>query len=53
MVECLSQDHGVAGSIHTGVTVLCPFARHNNPCLVLVQPRKTCPDINEKLLTGM
>ena len=26
--------------------------RHINPCLVLVQPRKTCPDITEKLLTG-
>ena len=23
-----------------------------NPCLVLVQPRKTRPDITEKLLTG-
>ena len=22
------------------------------PCLVLVQPRKTCPGITEKLLTG-
>ena len=26
--------------------------RHINSCLVLVQPRKTCPDITEKLLTG-
>ena len=26
--------------------------RHINPCLVLVQPRKTHPDITEKLLTG-
>ena len=24
-----------------------------NPCLALVQPRKTCPDISEKLLTGL
>ena len=28
---------------HTGVTVLCPLARHINPSLVLVQPRKTLP----------
>ena len=32
--------------------VLCPWARHINPCLVLVQPKKTCLDITEKLLTG-
>ena len=25
---------------------------HINPCLVLVQPRNTRPDITEKLLTG-
>ena len=25
-----------------GGTVLYPLARHNNPCLVLVQPRKNC-----------
>ena len=30
----------------------CPLARNINPCLVLVQPRKTCPGITEKLLTG-
>ena len=34
-----------------GVTVLCPLARHINPSLVLVQTRKTHPDITEKLLT--
>ena len=43
----------VAGSSLTGVTALCPSARHINPCLVLVQPRKSGPDITEKLLTGM
>ena len=26
--------------------------RHINPCLVLVQPRKTHPDISVKVLTG-
>ena len=44
VVECLTQDRGVAGSSLTGVTVLCPRARHINPCLVLVQPGKSCPN---------
>ena len=38
--ECLSRDWGVAGSSLTTVTVLCPWARNNNPCLVLVQPQE-------------
>ena len=37
----------VASSSITGVTVLCPLARHINPCLV-VQPRTTRPDKTEK-----
>ena len=36
----------------TNINVLCLWARHIYPCLVLVQPRKTCRDITEKLLTG-
>ena len=52
VVECLTRDLGAAGSSLTSVTVLCPWARHIYPCLVLVQPRKTRPDITEKLLTG-
>ena len=42
------------GSNLSSVTELCPWARHINPCWVqvLVQPRKTSPDIAEKLLTG-
>ena len=51
VVECLTRDQGFAGSSLTGVTALCPLARHINPCLVLVQPTKTRPDITEKLLT--
>ena len=39
------------GIVGSGVTVLCPYTRHINPCLVLVQTRKTLPDITEKLLT--
>ena len=52
VVKCLAQDWEAIGSSLTGVTVLCPWARHIYPCLVLVQPRKTRPDISEELLTG-
>ena len=41
----------VVGSSLTGITALCPSSRHINPCLVLVKPRKTHPDITEKVLT--
>ena len=41
------------GSSLSGMTMLCPWARHTNSCLELVQHRKTLPDITEKLLTGM
>ena len=51
--KCFTQDRGVASLILTSATVFCPSARHINPCLVLVQPRKTHPDITEELLTGM
>ena len=53
VVGCLTRDREAAGSSLTGLTVLCPSARHIYPCLVLVKPRKTRPDITEKLLTGM
>ena len=52
VVECLTRDQGAAGSSLTGVTALCPRARHINPSLVLVQPRKTRPFITEILLMG-
>ena len=52
MVECLTRNRGAAGSSLTGVTALCPRARHINPSLVLVQPRKTGPYITEGLLIG-
>ena len=48
-----SRDWGFAGLSLSGVTALCPWARHINPCLVLVQPRKISPSITEKLLTGI
>ena len=52
MVECLTRDREVAGSSLVDGTALCPSARPNNSCLVLIQPRKTCPNITEKVLTG-
>ena len=50
MVVCLIRDRGTAGSSLIGVTALCPLARHINPSLVLVQPRKTRPYVTERLL---
>ena len=38
--------------IYSGVTALCPLARHINPSLLLVQSRKTRPYITEILLMG-
>ena len=50
--ECLTRDWEAAGSSLTSATALCPWARHINPSLVLVQPRKTHPYITERLLMG-
>ena len=47
VVECLTRDQRAPGSSLTGVTVLCPSARHIYPCLVLVQPKKTCPSMTK------
>ena len=52
VVECLTRDRVAAGSSLTGVTSLCPLARHITPSSVLVQPRKTRPYITERLLIG-
>ena len=52
VVECLTQDRRAAGSSLTVVTALCPWARHINPSLVLVQLRKTRHYITERLLMG-
>ena len=48
----MTRDRGAVGLSLTGVTRLCPSARHVNPSLVLVQPRKTSPYITERLLMG-
>ena len=52
VVECLTRDRGAGGSCLTGVTAMCPWARHINPSLVLVQSKKTRPYITERLLMG-
>ena len=52
VVECLTRERGARVSSLMGVTALCPSARHINPSLVLVQPRKTCPFITERYLMG-
>ena len=52
VLECLTRDWRATGSSLTDVTALCPWARHINPSLVLVQPRETRPDITQRLLTG-
>ena len=52
VVECLTRDGGAAGASLTGVTALCPWAKHINPSLVLVQPRKTRLFITDRLLMG-
>ena len=52
MVECLFQGRRAVGLSLTGVTALCPWARHIYPSLILVQPRKTLPFITERLLMG-
>ena len=49
MVECLTRGREAAGS---SLNALCPWARHINPSLALVQPRKTRPCIAERLLMG-
>ena len=50
--ELKNGSKGVSSSLTSGgVTVLCPWTRHFIRCLVLVQLRKTRPDMTEKLLT--
>ena len=52
VVEYLFRDRRAVDSSLISITVLCPWVRHINPSLVLVQPRKTRPDVLERLLTG-
>ena len=52
VVECLTRDRRAAGLGLTGITALWSFSKNINPRLVLVQPRKTCPYITERVLVG-
>ena len=49
VAECLTRDRVATGS---SFTALCPSVRHIYPSLILVQHRKTCPYITERLLMG-
>ena len=44
---------GIEGLLVRLSPVFCPWPRHFICCALLVQPRKTCPYMTEKLLTGM
>ena len=48
MIECLTRDRGVAGPSFTGGIALCTGAGHFILCLVMVQHKKTRPDMAEK-----
>ena len=52
VVRVLDSRTRAAGSCPTSVIALCAWARHINPRLVLVQPRKTRPYLTERLLMG-
>ena len=49
VAQCLTRDRRDGSRSLTGGSALCPLARHINPN----QPRKTHPDMAEKILTGM
>ena len=49
MVECLSRDPGFEPH---GRHCVVSLSKNIDPSLVLVQPRKTCPFITERLLMG-
>ena len=53
VVECLTRDRGVVGLSLTGGTAYPGLSKTLYPLLVLVQPRKICTKMTEKLLTGM
>ena len=55
VVECLTRDRRAAGLSLTAVTALWSLSKTHlsyYPSLVLVQPRKTCSYITERLLMG-
>ena len=50
VIECLTPDQGSMGLSLTGIVVLEQESIYQS--FVLVQPRKTCPYITERLLMG-
>ena len=53
VVECLTQDRRAVGSSLTRRHCVVSLRKNINRSLVLVQPRKTCPFITERLLMGL
>ena len=53
VVECLTQDRGAAGLSLTSVSVLCPWARHIYPCLVLVLSTQEDPSWHNWKIVGL
>ena len=51
VVECLTRDLGASFEPHQRHCVVS-LSKNINPSLVLVQPRKTCTFITERLLMG-
>ena len=52
VVECLTRDRGTAGWASLASLGCGPWARHIYPSLELVQLRKSCPCLTERLLMG-
>ena len=52
MAQLVVLDWGSKHLTAVGVTVLCPWAKNFIRCLILVQPRKTRPDMTEKFWLG-
>ena len=52
VLECLTRERGAAGLSLTGITALWSLSKTHYPSLVLVQPRRVRPCLNERLLMG-
>ena len=52
VVECLTRDREARGFEPHRRHCVMSLSKNINPSLVLVQPRKTCPYITERLLKG-
>ena len=52
VVECLTRDRGAGGLEPHRRHCVVSLSKNINPRLVLVQPKKTCPLITQRLLMG-